>query len=65
MFGYEHRDSYTRTWKPFVNVDIGYNSVSNLSIGANIGLGGILFGKDQLSFEVGYSKKILVEWQRH
>lgn len=56
LFGYEHRDSYTRTWKPFVNIDVGYNSVSNLSIGANLGFGGILFGEDQLSLEIGYSK---------
>ncbi|RUM28549.1 MAG: hypothetical protein DSY32_04190, partial [Aquifex sp.] len=55
-FGYENRDSYTRVWRPFMNVDLGYNTVGGFLGGFSAGIGGALFGQDNLAVEINLTR---------
>jgi tetratricopeptide (TPR) repeat protein len=55
-WGYDHRDSYTRIWRPFFDFNIGYNTDTGLALGSSIGIGGSVFRKDHLSIELNLSK---------
>ncbi|GEM_PF-4664741 len=58
LFGYDHKYRYTRRWRPFVDLGLYYNSVTYGGFSANIGIGGPLFRKDNISFSVGYSNAV-------
>jgi predicted Zn-dependent protease len=55
-FGFEHKDSYTRFWRPFFDASLAYNSLGSLGISTEIGLGGAVFGRDNLSLGLSFSK---------
>ncbi|EDP76227.1 tetratricopeptide repeat protein [Hydrogenivirga sp. 128-5-R1-1] len=48
FFGYENRDSYVRVWRPFVDLELGYNTRYGLLSSATAGLGGSLIDKDNV-----------------
>jgi hypothetical protein len=55
-FGFEHKDSYTRFWRPFFDASLAYNSLGSLGISTEIGLGGAVFGRDNFSVGLSFSK---------
>ncbi|SNR62554.1 tetratricopeptide repeat protein [Desulfurobacterium atlanticum] len=52
-FGYENRNSFVRTWRPFFNTCISYNSRYGTGISIGGGYGGSIFGRDNLNLETG------------
>jgi FOG: TPR repeat len=57
-FGFEHKDSYTRFWRPFFDASLAYNSLGSLGISTEIGLGGAVFGRDNFSVGLSFSKNM-------
>jgi polysaccharide biosynthesis protein PelB len=55
-FGFEHKYSYTRFWRPFFDASLAYNSLGSLGISTEIGLGGAVFGRDNFSVGLSFSK---------
>lgn len=55
FFGYYERD-LIYSWKPFINVDIGYNSVNGFVLNLSGGIMGSISYKDYLFFEVDISR---------
>jgi hypothetical protein len=55
-FGFEHKDSYTRFWRPFFDASLAYNSLGSLGISTEVGIGGAVFGRDNLSLGLSFSK---------
>jgi hypothetical protein len=55
-FGFEHKDSYTRFWRPFFDASLAYNSLGSLGISTEVGLGGAVFGRDNFSVGLSFSK---------
>ncbi len=55
FFGYDQKYRYTRRWRPFVDLDLFYNSVTKQGYSAIFGVGGPLFRKDNLSITIGLS----------
>ncbi len=47
-FGTAYREQYTRAWRPFLDVGLGYNSVSGNGYQALAGIAGSVFGADHL-----------------
>ena len=55
LFGYENRYSFVRVWRPFMSLDLGYNTgIKGMFFGGSLGVGGLLFGQDNLSLGVDY-----------
>jgi len=58
-FGYEHKQSYTRSWRPFFDASIGYTSSGGgLALSTEVGVGGALFSQDNLSLSISGSRNI-------
>jgi len=57
-FGFEHKDSYTHFWRPFFDASLAYNSLGSLGISTEIGLGGAVFGRDNFSVGLSFSKNM-------
>ena len=57
FFGYDHKYRYTRYWKPFVDITISYNTLTKSGYSADLGIGGPLFRKDNISFSFSYSSE--------
>jgi len=55
-FGFEHKYSYTRFWRPFFDASLAYNSLGSLGMYTEIGLGGAVFGRDNFSVGLSFSK---------
>ncbi len=52
-FGYEHKQSYTRFWRPFLDASIGYTSLGKgLALSTEVGIGGTVLGQDNLSLSI-------------
>ena len=51
-FGSENRFSFVRVWRPFFSADINYSTSYGWGESTLIGIGGSLFGRDSLRFEV-------------
>ena len=57
LFGYENKLSFVRVWRPFLTLDIGYNTrINGLFLGSSLGVGGTVFGQDNLSLGIDYSE---------
>ncbi|WP_461828696.1 tetratricopeptide repeat protein [Aquifex sp.] len=55
LFGYENRYSFVRVWRPFMSLDLGYNTgIKGLFFGGSLGVGGLIFGQDNLSLGIDY-----------
>ncbi len=58
-YGMENRYNYVRVWRPFFSVSPYYNGrESQFNYGFSAGLGGELFGQDNLSLVAEYSESI-------
>ncbi len=57
-FGYEHKDSYVRVWRPFFSAETGYNTRYGLLSSVSFGLGGSVFSGDNLSLEASVSNNV-------
>jgi len=55
-FGFEHKYSYTRFWRPFFDASLAYNSLGGLGISTEVGIGGAVFGNDNLSLGLSFRK---------
>jgi hypothetical protein len=55
-FGFEHKDSYTRFWRPFFDASLAYNSLGGLGISTEVGIGGAVLGNDNFSVGLSFSK---------
>ncbi len=64
-FGFDNLNSYTRVWRPFASLDMGYDEKSGLGLGVNVGVGGALFGKDNLSVRAFYSSLLRKVFDRY
>ncbi|MFN4319870.1 MAG: hypothetical protein ACK4FY_05310, partial [Aquificaceae bacterium] len=58
-FGFENRDSYTRVIRPFFDSSLSLDSLSRLNISFSGGLGGALFGQDNLSLGLSYTSNFM------
>lgn len=56
LFGYENRDSLVRVWRPFFHADLTYNTQSGLGFDTGVGIGGMVFGNDNLAIVLNYIK---------
>lgn len=58
-YGMENRYNYVRVWRPFFSVSPYYNGrESQFNYGFSAGLGGELFGQDNLSLAAEYSESV-------
>ena len=58
-YGMENRFNYVRVWRPFFSVSPYYNGrEEEFNMGASLGMGGELFGQDNLSFVVDYASSV-------
>ncbi len=57
-FGYDNRDSYTRVWRPFMNIDLGYNTRYGSLIDLSGGVGGQVLDKDNLYLEGSFGQNM-------
>jgi len=55
-FGYENRDSYVRVWRPFLDLEFGYNTRYGVLSSATAGLGGALLDRDNVALYVSLSE---------
>jgi FOG: TPR repeat len=55
-FGFEHKYLYTRFWRPFFDASLSYNSLGSLGISTEVGIGGAVFRRDNLSVGLSFSK---------
>jgi len=55
-FGFEHKYSYTRFWRPFFDASLAYNSLGGLGISTEVGIGGAVFRRDNFSVGLSFSK---------
>lgn len=55
LFGFENKDGYTRSIRPFFSTDLTYTSLGKLEMAISSGIGGGLFRKDNLSLGITYS----------
>ncbi|HHG74894.1 MAG TPA: hypothetical protein ENK22_07590 [Persephonella sp.] len=56
FFGYEHKDYYTRIFRPFMSFGSYYNCVTGFGYGFDLGIGGHLFQQDHISVGTSYYK---------
>ncbi|WP_457569070.1 tetratricopeptide repeat protein [Desulfurobacterium sp.] len=54
-FGYENMYNYVRVWRPFFNINLGYNTAYGWGLSTGGGIGGMLIGKDNLNLGFSYS----------
>lgn len=58
-YGMENRYNYVRVWRPFFSISPYYNGrESQFNYGFSAGLGGELFGQDNLSFIAEYAESV-------
>ncbi len=58
-FGYEHKNSYTRVWKPFLDISLGYTFFGReLFLSGELGVGGAVRGRDNLSISLFRSQNV-------
>ena len=57
-FGYENRELYTRVWRPFMDISLSFNTRNGLNYSVFFGIGGKILKQDNLSLELGYSRRL-------
>ncbi len=56
FFGYEHKEYYTRIFRPFMSLGSYFNCVTGFGYGFDLGIGGHLFQQDHISIGTSYYK---------
>lgn len=54
-YGIKTQEIFQRTWRPYGNIDIAYNSQNGTGFSVIGGIGGMLLGEDRLSLEANYA----------
>ncbi len=57
-FGLEHKNIYTRIWRPYFNSVLFANSITGLGFGFEAGAGGSLWNQDHLSLGLSFFKGV-------
>jgi len=55
-FGYDNRDLLVRPWRPFLNVNLLYNTQTGPGFDFDVGIGGRFLRKDNLGLELHFNK---------
>ncbi|MFN7065244.1 MAG: tetratricopeptide repeat protein [Aquificaceae bacterium] len=58
-FGFDNRDNYVRVIRPFLDSSITLDTLKKLGIGLSGGIGGALFGHDNLSLGISHTTNFM------
>ena len=58
-YGMQNAALYTRVWRPYVTISPIYNStLQQITFGADVGIGGLVYDKDHLRFGIDYDQAV-------